>query len=108
MVIKVSQLPVTDIRIELVRQPHLTNRSLSLVTFKLTIQKLKTREVSLRKLRVEFLSAIDLLLCTLYQRRLRWLVKHRHIRVAICQLCVCQREVRVSLNGPFVKTDCGF
>src|SRR5436853_6710778 len=100
MVIKVSQLRVTDVRIELVRQPHLTNSSLCLVTFKLTIQKLKTHQVSFRKLRVEFLRAIDLLLRALYPRRLSWLQKHCPRGVDVCQLSVCQREGRVSVDRP--------
>ena len=71
MDIKIIQLIVTDVRIDLVRQPHFTNSSLALVTFKLAIQKLKIRQVSFRKLRVEFLRATNLLFRALYPGRLR-------------------------------------
>ena len=104
MLVKISQLRVTDARIELVRQLHLTNSSFALITFKLAVQKLKTHQVSFRKLRVEFLSAIDLLLRALYPRRLCWLLKHRHVWRSVRKSGVCQREVRVGLDRALVKS----
>src|SRR5262249_31585673 len=97
MLIKVSQFRVTDVRIELIGQLHLQKRSLSLVPFKLTIKKLKARRVGFRKLRVELLSAIDLLLCALYPLRMCWLLKHRQSGVAVSELGVRQSEVRVGV-----------
>src|ERR1043166_5156551 len=73
--IKVSQFTVTDVRIELLRQKHLTNGGFALVTFISAIQKLKTREVSFSKLRVERLRLIDFFLSSLCPHRLRRLYK---------------------------------
>src|SRR5262245_6571620 len=70
MLVKIRQLDVTDTRIEPIRQLRLTHRSFWLIPFKLTKEKLKTHQVSFRKIRVELLSPIDLLLCALYPRRL--------------------------------------
>src|SRR5262249_9938835 len=108
MVVQVSQFPMAEVRIQLVRRPQITNGLFSLVTFKLTKQKLITCQMRFRKLRIEFLGAIDLLLRKFHPRRRRWFEKHRQIDVGVSKLGVCQREVRIGLNGPFVKLDCAF
>src|SRR5215472_562442 len=103
MVIHVSQLLVTDVWIESVRFQQLASSRFRLVTFELTVQKLKTHDVNLRKVRIELLRAPGLFLRSLHPHRLCWLQEHGLGRVGVSELGVCEREVRVGVNRLLVK-----